>query len=412
MPPNVLIVEDEHIIAMDLQMALEGIGYGVLGTAASYDEALALAELVRPDVVLLDIRLEGQKDGVELAVALRARHQVPLVYLTANRDPATMHRAVQTQPEGFLAKPFDERTLESTIALALHKHKVAAEMTRAHEELRRRTQELALLDEMGASLSHCQREHQIPSVVTHLLRTLFPEVKSRVVIGPIDASPDDAVLPLGDNDETLGALVFEGARAQAFIEQRGSLCNVVARRIAASVANLRAKEKLERDAIVDALTGLYNRRQLDLLLARELSQAARHKRPLGVMLIDLDHFKKLNDLYGHAAGDRVLREVAQALKGRVRLDDSPCRYGGEELAVLLPATDAAGARVVGEDLRRAIRGLQITHEGQALPMVTASFGIATFPYHGATAEELIRNADRALYAAKAAGRDRIVVSEG
>ena len=402
MPPNVLIVEDEHIIAMDLQMALEGIGYGVLGTAASSDEALALAELVRPDVVLLDIRLEGPRDGVELAVAMRARHQVPVVYLTANRDPATMHRAVQTQPEGYLVKPFDERTVESAIALALQKHAAASDMRRMHDELHRRTRELSLLDELGGALARCHSEAEIALQLPEILAQLFPGEKPRLELSPVPSPSNDASVPIEDDEEIIGHLVVAPS----------NLSHLVADRIGSSVANLRAKERLRREAIQDALTGLYNRRHLDVLMARELSQAARHKRPLGVMLIDLDHFKRLNDLFGHAAGDRVLREVAQVLKGRLRLDDSPCRYGGEELAVLLPATDAAGARVVGEDLRRAIRGLSITHEGAALPMVTASFGIATFPYHGMTAEELVRHADRALYAAKAAGRDRIVVAEG
>jgi diguanylate cyclase (GGDEF)-like protein len=410
-PAKVLIVEDEHIIAMDLQMALEGLGYMVIGTAASFDEAMELAALIRPDVVLLDIRLEGPRDGVELAVALRAQHQVPVVYLTANRDPSTMHRAVVTQPEGYLAKPFDERTLQSTIALALHKHAVADELRRAHEELHRRTRELSLLDELGSVLSRCQHEAQVVADLGAVLALLFPDDLCWVELGDSQGR-HRASLAITDGDEVLGRLAFAEEGDAATVAERARMSSVVTQRIALTVANLRAKERLRREAISDALTGLYNRRHLDALFARELSQAQRHRRALGVMLIDLDHFKRLNDQFGHAAGDLVLREVAAALKTRVRVDDYLCRYGGEELAVLLPATDATGARVVAEALRKTIAGLELVHEGKKLPRVSASFGVAVFPTHGTTEENLLRAADRALYAAKAAGRNCVVVAEG
>jgi diguanylate cyclase (GGDEF)-like protein len=169
------------------------------------------------------------------------------------------------------------------------------------------------------------------------------------------------------------------------------------------------EQKLQEQAISDPLTGLYNRRYLSEFLPRELSRSGRSSTPVAVMLIDLDHFKRVNDSFGHEAGDIVLTAVGKLLKGKVRGSDIACRYGGEEFALILPETDTDSAARRAEDIRLAIAALRLSHAGKPLGRITASFGIALFPDHAPDTDGLLRAADVALYAAKGAGRNRVIV---
>ncbi|MBO6938034.1 MAG: GGDEF domain-containing protein [Deltaproteobacteria bacterium] len=168
-------------------------------------------------------------------------------------------------------------------------------------------------------------------------------------------------------------------------------------------ASKRAAEELYRQAVRDGLTGLYNRRYLDERLEQESAYSARHEQPLSVILIDLDHFKQVNDEHGHAAGDTVLRSVSRVIEGAVRSEDIVARYGGEELCVLARGTAARGALALAERLRRNVESLPIRCDAVTL-RVTASFGVAT----AHASDGLLEAADAALYAAKEAGRNRCV----
>jgi diguanylate cyclase (GGDEF)-like protein len=169
------------------------------------------------------------------------------------------------------------------------------------------------------------------------------------------------------------------------------------------------EQRLQEQAISDPLTGLYNRRYLNEFLPRELARSGRSNMPVALLLFDLDHFKRVNDSSGHEAGDIVLTAVGNLLRGNVRGSDIACRYGGEEFALILPETGADAAMRRAEDIRLAISTLSLTHAGRPLGKITASFGIAVFPDHAQDTDDLLRVADMALYAAKGAGRNRIVV---
>src|SRR5215467_4193857 len=171
------------------------------------------------------------------------------------------------------------------------------------------------------------------------------------------------------------------------------------------------EQRLQEQAISDPLTGLYNRRYLNEFLPRELARSGRSNMPVALLLFDLDHFKRVNDSYGHEAGDIVLTAVGNLLRGNVRGSDIACRYGGEEFALILPETGADAALRRAEDIRLAISTLSLVYAGQPLGKVTASFGIAVFPDHAQDTDDLLRVADVALYAAKGAGRNRIVVGQ-
>lgn len=174
--------------------------------------------------------------------------------------------------------------------------------------------------------------------------------------------------------------------------------------------NIRLKADLQEQAIRDCLTGLHNRRYLDETLPRELARAQRDAYPLALVLLDADHFKAINDTYGHAVGDEALRRLANLFGDEARAGDIACRYGGEEFAVVLPGISLDDAIAKTESWRRACADLSIATDAGTLHL-TLSAGIATFPEHGNDAEALLRHADKALYEAKRNGRNRVCVGD-
>lgn len=167
------------------------------------------------------------------------------------------------------------------------------------------------------------------------------------------------------------------------------------------------QSKLREQAIRDPLTNIFNRRYLEETLDRELSRAARENYPLCVMMVDLDHFKRVNDTYSHEAGDLVLKAIAETLAEHSRRGDFACRYGGEEFVVVLPNITLETAYVRAQDLRKSLHLLRVPYEYYTLS-VTISMGIACFPENGQTRDAILHAADQAMYAAKEAGRDHIL----
>lgn len=164
---------------------------------------------------------------------------------------------------------------------------------------------------------------------------------------------------------------------------------------------------VEDAANTDGLTGLYNRRWLDQYLVQEVERSKRSGRPFSLAMIDADHFKQVNDRWGHAAGDKALRAIAECVRGVGRAADVVARYGGEEIVLVLPETPAAGAVRLAERVRAAVRALQVEHRGVRIPL-TVSVGCATWPEHGEDLERVCAAAEAAVYRAKEAGRNRVV----
>jgi diguanylate cyclase (GGDEF)-like protein len=217
-------------------------------------------------------------------------------------------------------------------------------------------------------------------------------------------------IPMMAQSEMLG--IFHLCRDEGtFSDAVKQLAVTVAEHIALALATLRLQETLRHQAIRDSLTGLYNRRYMEESLGREMGRAIRRASSLSIIMLDLDHFKRFNDTYGHAAGDAVLRELGAFLKSHIRSEDIACRYGGEEFALIILDADLNSARRIAEHMREAAHHLNVWSHGQSLGNVTLSLGIAVFPEDGTTADEIIRAADAALYQAKAQGRDRVVISQ-
>ncbi|HET6479573.1 MAG TPA: sensor domain-containing diguanylate cyclase, partial [Actinoplanes sp.] len=177
-----------------------------------------------------------------------------------------------------------------------------------------------------------------------------------------------------------------------------------------AVHNVRLHEEAQRLSMTDPLTGLWNYRYLRESLRREVERASRFGRMLSVLALDLDHFKDVNDTYGHAAGDAVLGEFARRIRVGLREVDVAFRQGGEEFVVLLPETDAYGGVIVAERLGAAVRARPVTVDGVQIP-ISVSVGVAVYPEHGENSPQVLAAADRALYAAKNAGRDTYRLAE-
>ena len=205
------------------------------------------------------------------------------------------------------------------------------------------------------------------------------------------------------------AVLVAALAAQLWLSARTSLARE--RRLVAAAAALRESgARLEQQAGTDTLTGLANRRVFAERLGVEYRRALRYGRPLSVLMVDLDHFKQINDRHGHPCGDRVLSEVAALVRSNVRESDLVARYGGEEFVVMLPEAQLSEALVVAEKLRAAVAALLVEDE-RASVQLTTSIGVAARPASAPRDEEdLIRLADEALYRAKAAGRDRVVAA--
>ena len=335
------------------------------------------------------------------------------------------------------------------------------------KELEQRNREITTLSNLGDLLQACATPQEAYTVIAQSTKQLFPSDSGALFIfgesrNLLDAvavwgdtppderlfSPDDCwalrrgrpyvvgdmqtgllcghvhrrddigaylCVPMMAQGEALGVLHVlvghpEVSEAwERLLEARQRLAPSVADHIALTVANLKLRETLRHLSIRDPLTGLFNRRYMEESLERELRRADRKGTSVGIIMIDIDHFKRINDTYGHEAGDTVLREMGVLLQRHIRGSDIACRYGGEEFTLILADSPLSVAQHRAEHLREEIKELHIEYRGQDVGTITLSMGVAAFPQHGATEQALLQSADLALYRAKAEGRDRVVV---
>lgn len=330
------------------------------------------------------------------------------------------------------------------------------------EQLRQHNREAMLLNQMGNLLQECRTMDEAYEVVAIIAETLFANQTGALYLRNTDNSVFEAVAhwgnmpagetlfllqscrslqlghtfvsckaspegwcqhitttdqvaslctPLTARGETIGLLHLRNGPSQddEVCEHWQHLAEMVARNIAMALINLALRERLLEQAIQDPLTGLHNRRYLDEALPHTLERAAYHQQTVGVIMLDVDHFKYFNDTYGHDAGDTLLRVLGAFLQAHTRDEDIACRYGGEEFLLVLPGASLDNTQQRAEQMRIGIRALNVQHLGRPLEAVTVSLGVAVFPRHGTTASAIIKAADTALYQAKQAGRNRVAV---
>lgn len=288
---KILIVEDELLIANTLQRKLVKMGYSIVDIVSSGQKAIEVAMEEQPDLVLMDIVIKGDMNGIETAQKLYNMTRIPIIFLTAYTDENTITEAESTGAYGYLVKPFQERELSTTIRMALKKHQ-----------------------------------------------------------------------------ETM---------------------------------------KMEQLATTDSLTGILNRRFFLQQVNKELERSQRYGNPFSLLIVDIDHFKKVNDTYGHSAGDAVIIDVTKVIQKALRKVDILGRYGGEEFIIFLPETNYQNAIHVGERIRKTIEKTQTIYENKKI-MCTISLGISNFHPNDKTFDDVFKRADTALYQAKNEGRNRVI----
>lgn len=233
----------------------------------------------------------------------------------------------------------------------------------------------------------------------------------------VESVDDSLCVPLMAQGEALGVLHFcqalqadiRDANQNSDPEANKQLASAIADQLALAISNFKMRITLRMQSIRDPLTGLYNRHYLEESLAREAARAERSGAPLGIVMLDIDHFKHFNDTFGHDAGDVVLRALGEFLLKHVRGGDIACRFGGEEFTLILPGASLKISIRRAEELRKGVKLFHLQHDGQDLGEIRLSLGVAVFPDHGETPQAVVEAADAALYRAKQNGRDRVEV---
>lgn len=452
MSARILVVDDQPLNIRLMEAKLGGEYYDVRGAGDGAD-ALAAMAAEPPDLVVLDIMMPGM-DGFEVCRRVKADpalQHVPVIMVTALNAPEERVRGLEAGADDFLTRPVDDIALFARIRSLLR-------WKQTHDELRSRlatSREFGLLDDAGVPDAGVRS----PVVVVTdfaLEADDIEQVLSRQCDVTLEDDPARAASALADGPRDLAIVslssgTFDGLRLCSAIRSnpvtrqvpiiaiaedgdRARLAkaldvgvsdyvmapidpNELIARVRNQLRRFRAHKRLCADyerslnaAASDALTGLFGRRYLLAHLARHLESSAADSRPLAVVMLDIDHFKAINDQHGHLCGDRVLQQVARRIDGALRVTDLPARYGGEEFVVVLPATDEVTAGVVAERLRAAIDASPIAIDELALTLpVTVSVGVASCRPSD-DAEAIIDRADQALYAAKRVGRNRVVAA--
>jgi diguanylate cyclase (GGDEF)-like protein len=337
---------------------------------------------------LLESRHRAESEGARTGALLRAADD-----FQRNLDQAALHRAICERAKevtGALRATFvtwDAEAETGEVAGATDYERVRPGMAIATESV-------------VSEACRMRQRISVPNVPFPARERIFAPQEKQIRIGSL------AVVPLAHEHRTIAAIVVEAAHRDAIgDEEAGTLALLATVAVPSLEAARRLRAESER-AFTDPLTGLANRRAFDERLSHMLNTSDRYGDSMSLILVDIDHFKRVNDGYGHDAGDEVLRSIGRAVGASVRTPDLAARFGGEEIAILLPKTGLDGARELAERLRREIANRPVPVRNDEL-RVTASFGVACYPESSRDQRALFTNADAALYEAKAAGRNQV-----
>jgi diguanylate cyclase (GGDEF)-like protein/PAS domain S-box-containing protein len=431
---------------------LHSIHIGDVGTPGDdgTDGAQLMSQILAGNALRKVVR-QRRRDGTILDLAL---YGVPLVLENKVRGAYLIYQDISEQIRASEAQLRHAESLDKIV-----------------KELELRTKQMTLLNEMGSLLECSSTVKEASAVVANSVQKLFPEASSGTLYlfkasrNLIEAAirwgkagvseptfhPDACwslrrgqphwsghsgttiscqhssqsstacclCVPMVAQGNTVGVLHIEFGTeggpeydhgTEALRDSHQRLAVSAASQLALSLASLQSREALREKSIRDPLTHLFNRRFLEESLERELQIAARKRQSLAVLFLDLDHFKRFNDMFGHDAGDMVLRSIADLFRSFFRVTDICCRYGGEEFAIVLPESSARDAAIRAEALRLEVKKMGLEHKKQTLGPITLSAGVAAFPEHGTTSSELLTLADQCLYESKSRGRDVVTVN--
>ena len=450
MSARILVIDDIDANVRLLEAKLSADYYEVL-TATDGVTGLAIAASEQPDIILLDVMMPGM-DGFEVCKRLKedsvTRH-IPVVLVTALDGRADRIQGLEAGADEFLTKPIDDFMLFARVR-SLTRLKVVLDELRDRESSGRR---IGLISGAGSRLAGSggrvlivdDNERQAQRLAAELgvehrpVIEADPEKAHLTARGPVDLVIINTTsrgfdglrfaAQLRSHEQTRNlpilALIDSDDRGRAAKALDIGVNDVLARPVDPEELAARVRTQIKRKrytdllrsnldqsleaAVTDQLTGLHNRRymttQLDALVARTVQDGE----PVAALMLDIDHFKKINDGFGHDAGDEVLREFAVRLASNVRAVDLPCRYGGEEFVVVMPDTTLAAAERIAERIRLHVSGAPFrVANGRDILSVTISIGVAATLGEDDTPEALLKRADEALYEAKETGRNRVI----
>jgi len=422
---RVLIVEDEKIIAFDLQRRLKSFGFEVLGSCTTGTEALEFCGRERPDIVLMDIRLGEDPDGIETARLLLERYRIPSIFLTAYSDPATLERAKVAQPLAYIIKPFKERELYTTLDVALYKSKAD---TRIRDQERWLESILNSVSDALLALSPDLKVHYANPAAGALLGVEAAALEGQPLKSLFTLLDEDTLIPLslfddGPEDREEAAF-FRHALLQTaegnIHHVEGTVSRVKFDRMPVGrVLTLRdvsvvrrLAERLEFQARHDALTGLANRKEFTSQLNELHAKKAQEGVPCALLYIDLDQFKLVNDTCGHLAGDELLRQVADLLR-QLRDQNAPlvARLGGDEFAVVFEHCPPDLALEKAWAVKHKLNSHEFLWQSTAF-RIKASMGLVPMGAGFGEVKSILAAADDACYLAKEEGGNRIKLYSG
>ncbi|HKZ96518.1 MAG TPA: PleD family two-component system response regulator [Hyphomicrobiaceae bacterium] len=451
MTARVLVVDDilANVKLLEARLAAE---YFEVLTAYSGQEALDICARERVDVILLDVMMPGM-DGFEVCRRLKENpqtHQVPVVMVTALDQPSAKVQGLDSGADDFLTKPVDDIALVTRV-------KNLARLKMLNDEMLMRastSRQLGMTDSDALEKALSSRPGRLLAVDDHPRSAArLSEALSKVHDCQTEPDPNQALVKLAEHDFDVLIVSLSLAHADALrlcsqvrsldrtrhlpiivlvepgdearllrgldlgvndylmrpIDRHEMLARIrtqIKRKRYNDYLRNRLQESVEL-AITDSLTGLHNRRYMERHMKTLIGEAIRSGRPLSILLADIDHFKQVNDTYGHDVGDAVLREFADRFRRNTRGIDLACRLGGEEFLIIMPETDLGSAYQAGERLRACVAADPFPVGPGCQIRVTASVGLATLEHPGDTPETVFKRADNALYAAKRGGRNRV-----
>jgi diguanylate cyclase (GGDEF)-like protein/PAS domain S-box-containing protein len=419
MPSSILVVEDEVLVARDIKSRLIRMGYEVLDTARKGSEAIDKSLALKPDLILMDIHLADEIDGIEAAVRIRQTLEVPVIFCTAYADEETLERAKISTPYGYVLKPFDNRELEINIEIALYKHNIEIDLNNTRKRLDATLTsisdgviatdlagQICLINPMAERITGWCQHTAMNQNLGRVMPLQAFEGAGRVVDTENIASEEPISelrqVMLATNDQQVPIEVSTNVIKSASEE----LVVITFRDISKQI---HYEQKIRHSAFYDDLTELPNRALFMNRLESSINRRKRgFKESFAVVFIDLDGFSPINEGLGHEIGDKLLSEVATRIAMTVRPDDTISRFSADIFAVLLdPVDSAAGAIQACERIQRAIE--KPIDLGSTTVDISATAGIVFDQELYNSAEEMVRDADTAIHRAKLDAKGTYVI---
>ncbi len=416
---RILIVEDETLVAHDIENMVRNHGYELCGIATSGKEAVEIARATEPDLILMDIVLKGEIDGVEAAEKIREFFNVPVIYITAHPDASTLQRAKRTEPHGYSLKPLDQKELLTVIEMALYKHQMELKLKEREAWLSTilksigdgviatdRQGNVTFMNPVAEKLTGWRESESIKKPLANILHLIDEETGKLYRLSAPRLINENVRMPLNGNILIVNyeEKIPVELTTTPITDEKGYVNGLVIV-LHDLTESKRYEEKLRFNAVHDHLTELPNRLLFFDRLNLALAQAQRDGHRIAVLLLDLDEFKKVNDTWGHSAGDKLLQAVAFRLTSMFRKSDTIARLGGDEFVLILP--EIPSFEVAKNVAERIVFSFQKPFHLDGLTVsITASIGLSCYPEDGNLADLLVTNADLAMYRAKLDGKNR------